>query len=164
MIAQSEIWKLIANAIEKNDVVRGIFARYENQCRIHVGHQAAQELNQATCPMISVSPMDAPMDAGHFAKEREVAVMIRFAVNDDLAEDDGVRVTYRGVIELDELGHGIVAAIKEIECLGDDLAEAKMYLDSTETFPLCQGRIECLFKLTRGLAYEPEITEIENGE
>jgi len=163
MISQAVVWRLIAKAIEDSATVRDIFARYKDQSRIHVGHQASQELQQATCPMVSISPMDAPMDAGHFAKERDVAVMIRFAVNDDTVNDDGVRIEYRGVLELDELARGIVAAIVGIECLGDDLAEAKLFLDSTETFPLCQGRLECVFKLTRGLAFEPELTEIENG-
>jgi hypothetical protein len=160
MISQAVIWKLIANAIEASRDVQGVLAEFSGPLKIHVGHDASAVLQLAASPVISIAPMDAPVDFGHSATTRDVPVMIRFAFTDDEMTDDNVRVSYRGVYTLDNLGLAILGAVKAISGLGDELAVANYYIDTAETFPLCSGRIECVFKCQRGLAFEPSASEI----
>lgn len=160
MIAQSIVWKLIAKAIEDSREVNEVCAVFGESVKIHLGNEAVAALQQASSPMVSIAPMDAPIDFGHSAATHDISVMIRFAFSDDEMTDDGRRVEYRGALLLDNLGRAILGALKDIDGIGDELAIANLHLDTTETFPLCSGRIECVFKCQRGLAFEPSATEI----
>lgn len=159
MISQCIVWNLCANAIEESASVRDVLARFEKPLQIYVGKDIAAPLEQADCPVIAIAPLDAPLDMGYFATSRNVAVIVRFALFDDVITDDGVRKTFRGSVSIDQLSAAIVLAIQGIDGLGDELTKAEVFLE-TENAPLYAGRIECNFDCKRGLAFEPEASEV----
>lgn len=159
MISQSIVWNLCATAIEEHADVREVLAQYDKPVQVYVGKDITAPLEQADCPVIAISPIDAPLDMGQFATSRSVGVMVRFVVHDDTFLDDGMRKTFRGAVSIDQLSAAICLAIKEIDGLGDELTKAEVFLE-TENAPLYVGRIECNFDCKRGLAFEPSASEV----
>jgi hypothetical protein len=160
MMLQSVVWNLIANAIENSSDVREALDFSDKPMQLYVGHDAGAELEKIDAPVISISPMDQGVDFGHFARSRDIPVLVRFSLSDNEVTDDGVRKTFRGMISLDKLANAILTAMQSIDGLGDELTKADVYLEPTENFPLCSGRIECVFNCVRGLAFEPSVTEV----
>lgn len=160
MISQSTVWNLMATAIEDSADVRDALAHIDKPLQVYVGHDAAMELEKIDAPVISISPLETPIDFGHFATARDVGVLVRFSMADDVVIDDGVRKTFRGMVAIDKLSLAIVGALQAIDGLGDELVKADTFLEPSENFPLCSGRIECVFNCKRGLAFEPSATEV----
>lgn len=156
MIRVESIMAAIADAVRSNPPVIGFCEQYGRPLSVYVGHRADQPLfAQDNCPAFSVAPSDQAYNIGRTGEARTVPLTIRWAVwNEAAPEVDGV-TTFSGVLDLDELGHLIIEAIRAMD-IGDDLTSAEANFDTTASWPLCQASAELTFTLARGTAYEPD--------
>lgn len=150
----------IAKAVEKDAAIDRICQRYKAPLRTIIGHNGKTPFFNENCtPTLAIFPGEIPYDVGNTKlPERVLPISLYWAVFDKTSNDDGRRITYEGVLAIDELGMAILDAIRGIEGLGDEVGEAAYLVDSSESWPLCLGSCDLVFRMARGTDFEPEIT------
>ena len=147
----SGILLAVADAIKASPEIAG-FAAEKDDLLIIVG-RTINEGFDATAHKLTlfVSPSEG-YDLG-YAPERSAPVRIVATIYDgEVKEADGLSVHRSGMIASD-IGDAVADAIRGIECLGDNLLECSVIVDS-EVWPHCAAIIECVFTWPVGLAKE----------
>ena len=147
-------------AIAADGTVNKLADRYKKSVRFIIGHLGTQALWQdSTRVNISIAPSTEPYDVGYSGEQRRtLPLSIRIGVYDDEVSPDESSVEHEGVRVVSEMASAVCDCVRAIPGLGDELTNAEIVADSTETWPLCVALIELRFGLSRGLAYEPAVT------
>lgn len=158
MIRAGQIVSAVASAIETDAAVLKLCKRYNDAPKLHVGHVADEVLQpEDQSAHIAVGYADETYDMGYTGQDREVPILLRVVLADPEAVEDGRRTEYVGPMMLDQLCDAIITAIKAISGLGDELAKAAVTMETSESWPVCKAKIDCMFRLSRGTAFEPAI-------
>ena len=117
-------------------------------------------------PVIAVTAGESAYDLGHAAETRNVPVNVDFALWDATVDtsNEGVEL-FNGPMNLDLFAMAIVDAIKGIKDdpadasgFGDELAQANLTTETSDDWPMCRGRLQCVFSMKRGTDFEPTLT------
>lgn len=158
MIKQSQIVRLIASAIQSDATISSLCARYAEAPQIHVGRVSEEAMQVSVNSVhIGIGYGADVYEAGYSGSDREVPVAIKVMLSDD-TESDGSRITeYSGALIIDEVCHAIVACIKGLSGLGDELAQAQIVHAAEDEWPVCKADINCKFVCKRGTDFEPSV-------
>lgn len=158
MIKQSQIVRIVAAAIASDAAITRLCERYKDAPQIHVG-RVSEEALQASVNSVHIGigyGTDA-YEVGYSGGDREIPLAIKVVLSDE-AEGDGSRITeYAGALRIDEICHAIIACMKSITGLGDELAQAQIVHAAEEEWPVCKADINCKFVCKRGTDFEPSV-------
>lgn len=157
MIRTSQVIRAMASAILKHSGVCAICDLFKQPQVILCGHSAEGPLQpQDSFVRISLVTGDE-YDMGYTGGDREVPIRCTFDLTTGETKDEGRIREYVGPLLVDDLAAEIVDAVIGIHGLGDEVKQANVSTDTSDTWPVCRGTINFVFALKRGTAFEPEM-------
>lgn len=158
MIKQSQVIRILATAIESDAAIVRLCEHYRDAPKIHIGRVSEEALQVSVDGVhIGIGYGTEPYEVGYSGGDREIPVAVKVVLSDE-AEADGSRITeYIGALRIDDICHAIVACIKGITGLGDELAQAQIVHAAEEEWPVCKADINCKFVCKRGTDFEPSV-------
>lgn len=158
MITAAQVMREMARAVLADPAVCAICDKFPEPQVVLVGH-AAEEALQPSDKRVRISLVHGgDYDMGYAGEDLSIPVKCTLDLTTKDTVDAGRIREYVGPMLIDDLGAAIIAAVKAISGLGDEVRTAILNADASETWPLCRATIDFVFVCKKGTAFTPSIS------